>query len=63
MPPSPEHDALSEDEIELLGRWIKNGAPYQEHWAFVPPTKKQLDPEQPGHPIDHLVDAKGKSLA
>ena len=58
MPPSPEHDALSEDEIELLSRWIKNGAPYQEHWAFVPPTKKQLDPEQPGHPIDHLVDAK-----
>ena len=31
-----KHDPLSKDEIETLRRWIKQGAPWGDHWAYVP---------------------------
>ncbi|MEO0531880.1 MAG: DUF1553 domain-containing protein [Planctomycetota bacterium] len=31
--------SLSEREKELLREWIAAGAEYEEHWAFVPPTR------------------------
>jgi len=30
-----KHDPLSEDEIEKLRKWIKQGAQWGEHWAYV----------------------------
>jgi hypothetical protein len=38
MPPPEEHDALSAEEIDLLGRWIERGASYAPHWAYVAPV-------------------------
>lgn len=39
MPP-PEHaEPLSQHETELLKEWIEQGAEYQRHWSFVPPTR------------------------
>ncbi len=35
----PEGKALSVSEIELLSRWIENGAEFTEHWAFRPPQR------------------------
>lgn len=31
-----KHDPLSKDEIDIFRRWIKEGAPWGEHWAYVP---------------------------
>ena len=31
-----KHDPLSKEDIEILTRWIKEGAPWGEHWAYVP---------------------------
>jgi hypothetical protein len=31
-----KHDPLSKDEIEILTQWIKQGAEWGEHWAYVP---------------------------
>lgn len=31
-----KHDPLSKDEISILKRWIKEGAKWGEHWAYVP---------------------------
>ncbi|HRI22540.1 MAG TPA: c-type cytochrome, partial [Panacibacter sp.] len=31
-----KHDPLSKKDIEILTRWIKEGAPWGEHWAYVP---------------------------
>lgn len=40
MPP-PEHGhALTPREIEILRKWITQGAEYADHWAFVPPVKR-----------------------
>lgn len=42
----PYHEEpLSEHEINLLRRWIKEGAKWGEHWAYVP-VKEQKVPEQ-----------------
>ncbi len=38
MPP-PEHGpALTPRQVALLKKWIEQGAPWEEHWAFVPPS-------------------------
>ncbi len=31
-----KHDPLSKEEINILTRWVKEGAPWGEHWAYVP---------------------------
>jgi len=36
MPPVKHKNPLTEKEIELLKRWIAEGAPYAGHWAFQP---------------------------
>ena len=36
MPPADSHLVLSKEEIELIGRWIDEGAKYEGHWAFQP---------------------------
>jgi hypothetical protein len=41
MPPPYAHKTLTAAQVELIKRWIEAGAPWQEHWAFQPPEKKQ----------------------
>jgi hypothetical protein len=31
-----KHDPLSEKEIEILRQWVKEGAKWGDHWAYVP---------------------------
>ena len=42
MPPPETHKTLSSDEIELLRRWIDEGATFEEHWAYR--SAKRYDP-------------------
>ena len=44
MPPPSSNLKLSEHEINLIEKWIKQGAKYEKHWAFVAP-KKPFIPE------------------
>ncbi|MCE2882146.1 MAG: PSD1 and planctomycete cytochrome C domain-containing protein [Planctomycetaceae bacterium] len=53
MPPPSSHRALSEGDKRLIERWIDAGARYEEHWAFVAPTKAKAAPGE--HPIDAAV--------
>ncbi len=39
MPPPDSSEALSSGEIEILRKWIEQGAKYEEHWSFVPPVR------------------------
>ncbi|MFM1558210.1 MAG: DUF1553 domain-containing protein [Roseibacillus sp.] len=36
MPPHDSHHELTPAQIELLGRWIDEGAKYEGHWSFQP---------------------------
>lgn len=60
MPPSDSHrPRLEADEAAKIRAWIENGAQYEEHWAFIPPTRS-MPPVVEGidHPIDAFVRAR-----
>ena len=55
----PKGDPLSADEIGKLKAWIKDGAKYEEHWAYQPPARASR-PEVnakswPSSEIDYFV--------
>lgn len=58
MPPPREKKPLSEEAIDILRRWIADGAEYAEHWAFVAPLRPPV-PEmvENGVPVTHPIDA------
>ena len=39
MPPAGAESQLSDQERELIRRWISQGGQYAQHWSFVPPIK------------------------
>jgi hypothetical protein len=39
MPPPDSNRRLSDSQKATLDRWIRAGAVYQPHWAFVPPVR------------------------
>ncbi len=41
MPPAYSHKSLTAAQIALMKRWIEQGAPWKEHWAFKPPVKQE----------------------
>jgi hypothetical protein len=69
MPPPKSHRSLTEPQKALLKRWVEEGAPWGEHWAFVAPKKSPL-PEagevwaalnseyERGNEIDRFVRAR-----
>ncbi|MCU0879418.1 MAG: PSD1 and planctomycete cytochrome C domain-containing protein [Pirellulaceae bacterium] len=62
MPPPASNRQLSAEQKKLLERWIAEGAEYETHWAFVPPTRPPLpdvkDAAWVRNPIDRFVLAK-----
>ena len=42
MPPRKAGQRLSPAEVDVLQRWIAQGAPYAQHWALVPPEALPL---------------------
>jgi len=42
MPPAEHGKPLSKGQIDLLRRWIEQGAAWQKHWAFIPPRPSEL---------------------
>jgi hypothetical protein len=55
MPPEESHKALTPKQIELLSRWVEEGAVWEDHWSFMPVTS--VKPEDTGvSPIDFFVD-------
>jgi mono/diheme cytochrome c family protein len=62
MPPPKSTKKLTPAQIDLITRWVAQGAPWEEHWAFVPPRKPALpkvkNPAWPKNPIDHFILAR-----
>ncbi|MEK6783638.1 MAG: PSD1 and planctomycete cytochrome C domain-containing protein [Bacteroidota bacterium] len=62
MPPPTSNLKLNEDEIEIIKKWINQGATYKKHWAFISPTMPQIpkvdQEEWPANDIDKFVLAK-----
>ncbi|WP_009958419.1 DUF1553 domain-containing protein [Verrucomicrobium spinosum] len=64
MPPPKEGHALTSREIEVMKKWINQGAPYAEHWAFQKPVKP-TPPSAVVAPVDAFVQKhlKAQGLA
>lgn len=60
MPPPKEKKPVTAEQVEILKRWITEGAPYAAHWAFEAPRKAPLPGNAPL--IDTLVQAKLASM-
>ena len=54
--------ALPDDQVEILRRWIDQGADYEPHWAFIPPERVSppgvSDGDWPRSPIDNFILAR-----
>ncbi len=65
MPPPDSNKTLSERQIEIIRRWIEQGAQYQGHWAYLP-LRPQSEMELPAEitsdsaAIDHFVQQQRK---
>jgi hypothetical protein len=62
MPPPESGKKLTPQQIELLKKWIDQGAPWQGHWAFVKPERPK-PPEVKGdailrNPIDRFIQSR-----
>ncbi|MBV6641596.1 MAG: PSD1 domain-containing protein [Cyclobacteriaceae bacterium] len=42
MPPPGSNLRLSDYEIRVIEKWIRQGADYKPHWAFIPPQKPKI---------------------
>lgn len=62
MPPAESNLSLSAAEINLIEKWIKQGAKYEPHWAFVAPESPAVPEVRNGpwpvNEIDHFILSK-----
>lgn len=62
MPPPHENKPLTDEQIAVIKRWIKQGAEYEDHWAFNAPVRPELpDVKQSGwprHDVDRFILAE-----
>ncbi len=56
MPPPEAKLVVTDEEVEIVRRWIAQGAVYQPHWAFTPPRMPAIPNVIPAQgPLDALV--------
>src|SRR5688572_10752261 len=62
MPPPKASRTLTPPQIELIRRWIDEGAPWETHWSYFPPRRPELpkvrQPDWVHNPIDNFVLAR-----
>ncbi len=62
MPPAESGKKLKPEQIALVRQWIDQGAKFQGHWSFVPPSHPVLPVVKkhyhPRNGIDHFIAAK-----
>ena len=55
MPPADSHkNPLDKKSVDVLKEWIRQGAPWGEHWAFVKPQRAEIS-RKSDLPIDYFV--------
>lgn len=62
MPPMKSGKTLTSTQIDLLRRWVAEGAPYATHWSYVKPMRSALPAVRnrhwPANPIDRFILAR-----
>jgi hypothetical protein len=59
MPPADAKKQLTANELDLLTRWIEQGASWSDHWAYEPPKRHPvpdvLQGDFPANWVDHFI--------
>jgi Protein of unknown function (DUF1549)/Protein of unknown function (DUF1553)/Planctomycete cytochrome C len=63
MPPAASNRSLSVAQIDILKRWVEQGAVWGDHWSFSPLVAPQIpktlpQPDQVQNPIDAFVQVQ-----
>lgn len=66
MPPPSSNLALTKTEIEIIKKWISQGAKYKKHWSFIAPKRPAIpdvdEDFRPRNPIDHFIFSKQEEV-
>ncbi|TWU04540.1 PSD1 and planctomycete cytochrome C domain-containing protein [Stieleria varia] len=59
MPPPDSGKKLTPEQMEMIGQWIREGAPYDPYWAYVPPRQHAppdiVDTDWANDPLDRFI--------
>ncbi len=59
MPPPESNKSLTTQQKKLLRKWVEQGAKYEIHWSYLPPTRPQIPAAsaetQSPNPVDRFV--------
>ena len=59
MPPPETHKQITPTQVDILRRWIAEGAPYRKHWSFEVPVRPEVPAAAKGaSPIDAFLGAE-----
>ncbi len=62
MPPADSGKKLSPEQVDLLKRWVAEGAAWKEHWSLVTPDRPELPAVKNAsgliNPIDRFIAAR-----
>ncbi len=62
MPPPGHGKPLTPKQVELLDRWVRDGAAWKRHWAFLPPESAPVpavrDTRWPKNDLDRFILAR-----
>jgi mono/diheme cytochrome c family protein len=62
MPPKKSGKRLTESQIDLLRRWVAQGAPFAAHWSFIAPKRpaapRVKNTSWPRDPLDRFILAR-----
>ena len=62
MPPPESNLTVTDYEVQLIKRWIEQGAKWKQHWAFIKPERSAVPTigkqEQAQNPIDNFIFAR-----
>ncbi len=56
MPPPDSGKKLTPRQIELLKQWVEAGAPWEGHWAYIPPQRPPVPAVQDSALVENEID-------
>ena len=57
MPPPEATTKIQHEELATLKQWISEGANFQDHWSFIPPTKSNVPTVNEKNWVQNPIDA------
>jgi hypothetical protein len=66
MPPKESGKTLTAQQVDLLKKWVEQGAAFKPHWAYAPPVRPPIPSVKntawPRNPVDHFIAARLDAL-